>query len=98
MTNKIGITKNQRKDFQRLIEQFKFQDEFMTSSLLTLQKNKDPIRYGRLSRLWENSKQTLAAYAKQGDLRGFEKCIHANQEFIDQMLVGKINLFNSVDQ
>lgn len=95
---KIPITKAERKEFERLIGDFRFQDEFITSSLLKLQQNKDPVRYGRLSRLWEDSKKALAGFASQGDLHGFRRCIRANQDFIYQVLAGKVNLFNTVDQ
>lgn len=95
---KIAITKFQRKEFERLVHDFKFQDDFIKASLVKLKQNKDPIRYGRVFRLWEESKKVLAEFASHGDLQGFQRCIHANQNFIDQVLAGKINLFNSADQ
>lgn len=91
---KVAISPQQRREFERLVKDFRFQDEFIQKTLQQLQLKKDPTRYGRLWRFWEDSRRALEAYSQQGDLAGFRRVIHANQDFIDQILAGKVKLFD----
>lgn len=91
---KVPITKQQRKEFERLLADFRFQDEFIMKSLVQLQRRKDPVRFGRLHKLWDDSKKAAAMFAEKGNIEGFRQVIENNQRFIDSVLAGKIKLFD----
>lgn len=95
---KVQITKAQKKEFERLLGDFRFQDEFIQKSLVQLQRRKDPVRFGRLHKLWDDSKKAAALYAEQGNIEGFRRVIENNQRFIDSILAGKIKLFDVESQ
>lgn len=92
------ITDAQRKELESIMESVRFQDSFFFKTLARLQKCKDAVRHRRLSKMWADGKLALEYFAKDANLSGMKRVVDERQRFIDQVITGKVKLFDDDSQ
>jgi len=89
----MKLSKQQHQDLKAAVLDIRFQDEFFQNTLQKLRTQNKAQNHDRVAKLWNQSKQALKHFAEQADIKGLHKVITERQRFIDQVILGKIKLF-----